>query len=411
MATQERAAGDWKDGARAYDPNGDSSAIVAEARDVAVPDPQVLALRDMAGQSLVRSQTSYITAMRVTKERDLEEVRKKLVREATFGQDGWYYSWTQAGQPIEGGTIGLAERVLSLYGNMVANAEVKSWMGNRVLFHAVAIDLESGATFESDYLATMAPAPAKYAKDATNKERWYQMQFQSHKSRALRDVIFRLAPRWLVDLAVAEAKAVVEANIKAEDVITAREAALKLLKQQYGVDKERVLAALEVPTVGVIGAKEVATLRGFYSALKNGERTVEEIFGVDEGAPAPKKEPPKTAEYQPPPEQLAGAAQEAQGTAQAATPATGPVEPEKAATPSPEPLAARAPEQPILEAHLKALAIVWAPHLAIKPHEAEVLLRSRNLSVQAGIELVTLARAGKFDLKRFGELTGIPLNI
>ena len=102
-------------------------------------------------------------------------------------------------------------------------------------------------------------------------------------SIARRNAVLAGVPKAVWRRAYEASEQVVAGDIKT--LATRREGAIKAFAT-YGVKPEQVFAALDVKGVDEITLEHIPTLLGMFSALKNGESTVEEMFDPRRSASA-----------------------------------------------------------------------------------------------------------------------------
>lgn len=168
------------------------------------------------GAALQRTQTQFQQAIAVQRPRDIEQVAHRVLKEARMAGEDFYYAWSQKDKSsatgtslIEGVSIDGAMILARNYGNCAATIEIvrdepKAWV-----FSASFIDFETG--FTDTRLFRQRKSEAHSRADA---ERLQDIAFQIGQSKAKRNVIVRCVPTYIVNRAMAEAKATVVARFK-----------------------------------------------------------------------------------------------------------------------------------------------------------------------------------------------------
>lgn len=224
-----------------------------------------------------RVQTQYITAVAVQKPRNLDLVKKSVLREAELAGDAFYYSWpvknkkTGKMEPITGPSIGLAMAVAREMTNCAVPVEYYE-TATEWIFTAHFVDLEKGFTVSRVYRKRKGKSDNLGAWGERNED----MNFQIAQSKALRNVVVSGAPRWLIDEAVEVAKQAVLNKITPAKLAEAREKIIKLLSTR-GVDEERIVATLGVP-VAQWTSQEIVILKGFSSQIRDGQMSADQLF-------------------------------------------------------------------------------------------------------------------------------------
>lgn len=209
--------------------------------------------------------------------RSLKQVGDRVFSLATLDRESAeesMYALPRGGKPITGPSIRFAEIVKQAYGNCRAAARVvhvdreEKFVEAEGIFH----DLETN-------VATTARVRRRIVD---SKGRLYSDDMiivtgNAACSIALRNAIMGGVPKPLWR----RAYEAVQATIKG-DVTTLTENRTKALQAfaVYGVKPEQVFGALEVRGIEDVTVEHLPLLRGMFAALKNGEATVEEMFGA-----------------------------------------------------------------------------------------------------------------------------------
>jgi len=180
------------------------------------------------------------------------------------------YALPRGGKTISGPSIRLAEICASAFGNLHVAARIIETGEKEVVAQGGAWDLEanSRATVESRRRITDKNGK-RYNDDMI------LMTANAAASIALRNAIFRVVPRAYVDTIFAKVKEV--AVGKASTLVDRRAEVLARLAK-LGATQDRVMAALELKDVGDIGLDQLEVLIGYGTAIKSGDKTVDEVF-------------------------------------------------------------------------------------------------------------------------------------
>ena len=101
---------------------------------------------------------------------------------------------------------------------------------------------------------------------------------------ALRNAIFNVVPAGISDAAYNAATQVITGDLSDENkLISARTKAVSFFKDTYEVDEKRLLKAMGLNSINQIKAEQIADLRGMMQSLKDGDATVEGMFGPKSG--------------------------------------------------------------------------------------------------------------------------------
>lgn len=236
------------------------------------------------GNALRRMQDShgFATAIAVQRPRSLAEVDKRVQEEARLLGEQAYYGWGAGKDKIEGPTIKLAMVLARNWGNAAVDSLPVQETADAWIFSSAFIDLETGFTLTRQFRQAKTSVVAGRYDDARKDD----MRFQNGQSRSARNVVVNALPVWLVDKAVATAKAGVRAGIeqyiKQHSIEDARKAILKALAKET-VKEDRVLAKMRRQAVGGLTIDDLVVLRGDVAALQDGADSAESLFPKLEG--------------------------------------------------------------------------------------------------------------------------------
>ncbi len=240
--------------------------------------------------------------------RDLKSFKRRATEMATMDQEtaeSCFYVLKRTdkyGQIkyIEGPSVRLAEIVVSTWGNIRAACRFVGDDGKSVTCQATCHDLESNVAICVEVQRSVT---------GKNKKRFSQdvvtLTVNSANSVALRNAVFKAVPMAFVKEIYAMARAVAVGDTKTLD--QRRTKCLETFAK-IGVTAQQVCEFAEVASVDAIGLDELAKLIGLFTAIKNGDTTVEEAF------PKPDLTPPAARPKQPGPQPEAPQDQPASST-------------------------------------------------------------------------------------------------
>lgn len=182
------------------------------------------------------------------------------------------YALPRAGKSIEGPSARLAEIVASAWGNCQAGARIVDEGAEFVTAQGIFRDLERNVSITYEVRRRITDKNGnRFNADMIG------VTGSAACSIALRNAVFRGVPKaFWSDIYQAARKAAV-GDVKT--IATKRADALAGL-QKMGVQAEQVFAALNVKGIQDIGTDELVTLKGWVTAIKDGETTVEQAFAV-----------------------------------------------------------------------------------------------------------------------------------
>lgn len=310
-------------------------------------NPAAEALAALGGaHGMTQTRTQYQTAITVHVARDLDQVRARVIREATYARDGFFYAWTQNDKNsstgkslIEGCSIEGAMILVRNWGNAVCEPDLVDETPTHWLMRATFIDLETGFTAARLFRQRKSQKVGKH-----DEERGLDIAFQIGQSKAIRNTVVRAVPQWLVDEAMEAAR--MSAAKRYEDVKTHAARAIKGYADTFQVTVEMLERKLGKKRADWIPA-DLVLLQSIFRAMKEGMTSVGQEFSSDE---AKEGEPPPAepsghdvgaTEPATPPPAAAAPAQPAEPQPDAAKPAEAPPAaappPPAAEPPKPEP--------------------------------------------------------------------------
>lgn len=191
-----------------------------------------------------------------------------------------FYHIPRDGKVISGPSVRLAEIVAYSWKNLRVATRVVDEGDKHIVAQAVCHDLENNVALSRDTRVRITKKDGmRYNEDMIANAA------NSACSKAMRDVIFDVIP-------LAVIKPVLEAVEKVaagdEKTLGVSRTAMIAHFEKLGVPKARVLSAIGKRGIDDITLEDIAILRGFATAIKDGEAKIEECF------PDPKAPPPGT---------------------------------------------------------------------------------------------------------------------
>jgi hypothetical protein len=178
---------------------------------------------------------------------------------------------------IEGPSVRLAEICASCWGNLRVQARIIGEEAGQVVAQGVAWDLERNVAISVDNRQKVTTRDGRRFSDDM-----VVVTANSAASRALRNAIFRVVPRSYIDAICAEAKRVAVGDQK---TIDQRRQICIAWFAKLGIEKDRVLAAVDARSVDEIDADRLTRLQGFATAIKDGDAEIDTIFPPPPVAP------------------------------------------------------------------------------------------------------------------------------
>ena len=200
---------------------------------------------------------------------------------------------------IEGPSARLAEIMAYSWGNLRVDADIVGEDRTHVTAMGTCFDLEKNVAVRVRVKRRITNANGQRFNDDM-----IGVTSNAAISIALRNCVFKVVPRSFVDRIFGEAR---KASIgKAGTMEQKRGKAMELFAKM-GVEPAEIFAVLEVKDLDDLGEEELITLRGLYTAIRDGDTTIEQTFrpskhtegardlnaALDGKAPAAPQEEPK----------------------------------------------------------------------------------------------------------------------
>ena len=214
--------------------------------------------------------------------RSIKRVQSSIMDMATLDEqsaDECIYALPRGGKPIKGPSIRFAEILKQAFGNCRSGSRVVEVNKSEMYVEAEGVfhDLETNSSTTKRVRRRISDKRGQVFKDDM-----IIVTGNAACSIALRNAILDGVPKPLWRTAYQA----VEATI-AGDITTLSERRTRALKHlaAVGLSPDQVYACLAVEGEADITVDNVLTMRGMYSALKNGEATVEEMIGRNHQSP------------------------------------------------------------------------------------------------------------------------------
>lgn len=184
------------------------------------------------------------------------------------------YALSRGGKPITGPSVNLAKILAQTWGNMRVQAKVISIEDKQITSQAIAWDLESNLAIQVEVKRSIySKSSGRYSDDMIT------MTGNAANSIALRNAIYSVIPKAVVDKTYKAAQAKITGNLSDETALKAkRKQVIEKLKGTYQVTDEEILFAIGKASVDHIDADDIVVLIGIGTAIKDGDTTVEEAF-------------------------------------------------------------------------------------------------------------------------------------
>lgn len=216
--------------------------------------------------------------------RSLEKFRQRALTMATADIEvaaSCFYKLKRNGADgpafIEGPSVRLAEIVANAWGNIRFGARGVGESQKEVVSQGVCHDLEQNV------LSTIEVSRRITTKSGTRfGDDMVQVTKNAANSIALRNAIFKVIPMSYVKPILEACK---KAAVGTAKTMGERRQAMIDALTKMTVTKDQILTYLEVKSIEDIGLKEIETMIGVHTAIKNGDTTVDEQFKPKKAGP------------------------------------------------------------------------------------------------------------------------------
>ena len=227
--------------------------------------------------------------------RDIERAKNNAIAIATMDKEtaeSCGYALPRGGKPIQGPSVHLAKIIAQNWGNMRIEAKIIDITSNQIISHAVCFDLENNLAIKVEVRRKITDKFGKRFNDDM-----ITVTGNAANAIALRNAIFAVVPEQITKAAYNASMNLLAGDLTSEEkLIQSRDKALKFFKAAHGVSEEEILKALGIGSINAIYRDQIVLLRNMMQTLKDGDSTVDEMFGRIESkkTPAQKKEDLKT---------------------------------------------------------------------------------------------------------------------
>lgn len=208
------------------------------------------------------------------------------------------YALPRGGKPIEGPSVRLAEICAQAWGNLRIQARVVDHDARFVTARGEAWDVEKNVAIGFEVRRRITNS-----KGETYSDDMIVVTGNAAASIALRNAIFKIIPTPIWKPMYDKVRQVIAGNV--ETFAARRDEMLKMFAVM-GVTEARLLAALELKGKADLTLDHMVVLAGLYTALKDGDTTLEEAFpeggGLGSVAPSAPRKATNTMGINPPPQ-------------------------------------------------------------------------------------------------------------
>jgi hypothetical protein len=218
--------------------------------------------------------------------RILSVVKQQMMSFATLDQEtaaSCFYTLPRGGKTIQGPAIRLAELAISCYGNVRVGTRLGQCNTDSpnpyVVVVGLAHDLQNNVAVQIEKRRRITK---KKYKDAIDDDD-INLAVNSCSAIAFRDVSFKIVPMALIKPVYEAAKQVAIGDAKT--LASRREQAMDAFAKM-GVTRVKVLLRLGRGSIDDVQLSDLETLLGLYTAIKDGETTIDNAFPEHQEPPA-----------------------------------------------------------------------------------------------------------------------------
>lgn len=201
------------------------------------------------------------------------------------------YAIPRGGKAITGPSVYLAKIIAQQWGNMRVEAKVISVDAKEITSHAVCWDLESNLAIKVEVKRSIVGKLGRFNSDMVT------VTGNAANSIALRNSIFAVVPKAVVDKVYKAVKETITGDVSDENKLKAkRRQVVDGLKGTYNVTESEVLSAVGKASLDHLTADDLVVLIGVGTAIKDGDTNVDYAFkGKKDGKPDINKEEERIA--------------------------------------------------------------------------------------------------------------------
>lgn len=210
--------------------------------------------------------------------RDLKKVVNDCIAIATMDKETaetCNFSVPRGGKEIQGASVYLARIIVQQYGNIRVESRVTGSDAKQVHAEAVCFDLEKNTAVKSTTSRAIT-----YKNGGRYNEDLIILHGKVAAAIAYRNAVFDVIPKAITNKVYNAAINMIAGDLSTEEkLIKRRKDAIDVFKDDYNVSEEELLDYLGLNTTNQIKQSEIVTMIGMFNSLKDGEFSVESMFG------------------------------------------------------------------------------------------------------------------------------------
>jgi hypothetical protein len=184
------------------------------------------------------------------------------------------YAVPRAGKSISGPSVHLARILAQNWGNMRIEARVKAIEEKAVISEAVAFDLENNLAIKVEVKRSIQTKTGRMSEDMII------VTGNAANAIALRNAIYGVIPKGVVDAVYDAAKATIVGVINSDqELIAKRKKVFDEFKDEFKVTEKELLTAIGKPSLSTVSIDDIVVITGIWQAIKDGDTDIDTAFG------------------------------------------------------------------------------------------------------------------------------------
>ncbi len=228
--------------------------------------------------------------------RDLKRVQNNCIAIVSMDKETaetCRYALPRGGKKISGPSVHLARILAQQYGNLRVDSRIKQTTDTQIISEAVCFDLETNYACKVEVRRSILQNEYKDGKPTGRKIRMNEDMIvvtgNAANAIAFRNAVYNVIPKGVVNPVYDAAIKMITGDLSDEQkLITARKKAIEFFNTEYNITTDQILKTMGLRSENQIKASEIVDLRSMRQAIKDGDSTIEEMFGLNK---KPQKSP------------------------------------------------------------------------------------------------------------------------
>lgn len=184
------------------------------------------------------------------------------------------YSLPRGGKTITGPSVHLAKIIVSNWGNMRTEAKVVQITDRQIISRGIAWDLENNVASAFEVRRSIIDKNGRRFNDDM-----ITVTGNAANAIAYRNAVLTVIPKPITEKVYQAAVRRITGDLSDADKLLARRTkCLETFRDEYDISESEILRLIGKQTVTQIRSEELATLIGYYRALRDGDTTVDMLL-------------------------------------------------------------------------------------------------------------------------------------